>query len=485
MIPADLSPAEIDAWVRERAARDLPLYELDRAALAAAAPDLILTQDLCRVCALPAATVAEACRVIGTDAEVLTLDPHSLDDVLDAVRPSGRPRPPRTAAGALTGRLRARMAAVERAVAGRPRPRVLVLEWTDPPYLAGHWVPELVRRAGGQPVGAFPASAASPRRGPTCPRPTSSSSRRAATTSTALWPSARPLRRGCPACRSSRSTRRATSCRPDPPSSTGSRRWPGRCTPTPSRRLPQVGSRDGAAARQACVRCLPAETVGHDEHPVAAVRDHAGQELHFGRAARRHYIVPQAFGREVQRLERELGVRLFDRTSRRVALTTAGERFVVRARQVLAQVDELGRIAAEDPAQNTGVLRVGVLGFGLADRWPRMCELLAAQHPRQQLTYVDVDWDSQYDAVRSGEVDVSVAHDVGPTDGLTFDPVLDVGRFAVVPRRSPLADAEWLTESDVSGEQWVRPMGRHPVSPNGRARPGTRAARARWSAPPR
>jgi DNA-binding transcriptional LysR family regulator len=186
------------------------------------------------------------------------------------------------------------------------------------------------------------------------------------------------------------------------------------------------------------------------------------EELHFGRAARRHYIVPQAFGREVQRLERELGVRLFDRTSRRVALTTAGERFVIRARQVLAQVDELGRIAAEDPPQNTGVLRVGVLGFGLADRWPRMCELLAAQHPRQQLTYVDVDWDSQYDAVRSGEVDVSVAHDVGPTEGLTFDPVLDVGRFAVVPRRSPLADAEWLTESDVAGEQWVRPMGRHP-----------------------
>jgi iron complex transport system substrate-binding protein len=155
-IPSDLSPAEIDAWVRERAARDLPLYELDRAALAAAAPDLILTQDLCRVCALPAATVAEACRVIGTDAEVLTLDPHSLDDVLEAVTAVGSAAAAADAAGALTGRLRARMAAVERAVADRPRPRVLVLEWTDPPYLAGHWVPELVRRAGGQPVGALP-----------------------------------------------------------------------------------------------------------------------------------------------------------------------------------------------------------------------------------------------------------------------------------------------------------------------------------------
>jgi iron complex transport system substrate-binding protein len=72
VLPADLAPAEIDVWVRDRTARGLPLYELDRAALAAADPDLILTQDLCRVCALPAATVAEACRAIGTDAAVLS-----------------------------------------------------------------------------------------------------------------------------------------------------------------------------------------------------------------------------------------------------------------------------------------------------------------------------------------------------------------------------------------------------------------------------
>ena len=186
------------------------------------------------------------------------------------------------------------------------------------------------------------------------------------------------------------------------------------------------------------------------------------EELHFGRAAGRHYIVPQAFGRQVQRLERELGVRLFDRTSRRVALTQAGERFVGRARRVLAQVDELARIAEDGPPPDTDVLRVGVLGFGLADRWPQMCELVAAQHPRLRPAYVDTDWDSQYDAVRSGEVDVSIAHDIGPTDGLAFDPVLDVGRYAVVPRRSALADAEWLTEADVAAEQWVKPVGRHP-----------------------
>jgi iron complex transport system substrate-binding protein len=152
-IPPGLSPVEIDAWVRDRVARGLPMYELDREALAALAPDLILTQDLCRVCALPAGTVEDACRLIGTDAAVLSLDPHTLDDVLQAIEDVGSAAGVPTAAAELTERLRDRLAVVERAVAGRPRPRVLVLEWTDPPFLAGHWVPELVTRAGGLPVG--------------------------------------------------------------------------------------------------------------------------------------------------------------------------------------------------------------------------------------------------------------------------------------------------------------------------------------------
>lgn len=155
-IPTELTPSAIDAWVRERTARGLPLYELDRAALAAAAPDLILTQDLCRVCALPAATVAQACRAIGTEAAVLSIDPHSVEDVLGAVAAVGRAAGVPGAAAVLIESLRARLAAVEQRVADRPRPQVLLLEWTDPPYLAGHWVPELVHRAGGQPVGVAP-----------------------------------------------------------------------------------------------------------------------------------------------------------------------------------------------------------------------------------------------------------------------------------------------------------------------------------------
>jgi iron complex transport system substrate-binding protein len=95
--------------------------------------------------------VADALDAIGCRADVLSLDPRSVDDVLAGITAIGK----RIAAPAesLVGGLRARLDAVESAVGGHPRPRVLVLEWIDPPFLAGHWVPELVRRAGGEPVG--------------------------------------------------------------------------------------------------------------------------------------------------------------------------------------------------------------------------------------------------------------------------------------------------------------------------------------------
>lgn len=185
------------------------------------------------------------------------------------------------------------------------------------------------------------------------------------------------------------------------------------------------------------------------------------EELHFGRAARRHYIAAQAFGRRIQRAERELGATLFERTSRRVTITPAGERVVSQARRILAHVDELARVGATDPPADGG-LRVGILGFGLADRWPLMLELLAARRPGLRVHYVDMDWDTQYDAVRYGEVDVSIAHDIGPEDGLVADPVLNVGRFAVVPQHSELAHSPGLSMDDVADHQWVRPIGRHP-----------------------
>ncbi|WP_344412590.1 ABC transporter substrate-binding protein [Pseudonocardia ailaonensis] len=151
-LPPGLPPAEIDAWVGERVAAGLPMYELDRAALAAADPDLILTQDLCRVCALPAGTVADALDALGSDAEVVSVDPHTVDEVLAAITDVARAAGDPAAGERLVGSLRERLAEVARAVADRPRPRTLVLEWTDPAYVPGHWVPELVRRAGAEPL---------------------------------------------------------------------------------------------------------------------------------------------------------------------------------------------------------------------------------------------------------------------------------------------------------------------------------------------
>lgn len=162
-VPRGLSPARIDAWVSERAAAGLPMYELDRSALASLKPDLILTQDLCRVCALPSGTVEDACRAIGTDAAVVSLDPRYLSDVFFDIETVADAAGAPAAGRELAWSLRRRVDAVARAVEGRAQPRVLVLEWTDPPYLAGHWVPEMIRRAGGSPLGGAEGTRSSAR----------------------------------------------------------------------------------------------------------------------------------------------------------------------------------------------------------------------------------------------------------------------------------------------------------------------------------
>lgn len=151
---AGLTPREIDAAVRARVAAGEDLYTLHAGALAELAPDLVLTQDLCQVCALPAGTVIDALAHLGTTADVLTLDPHTLEDVLATITAVGtRTGVPERAAAVLAG-LRARLDSVAAAVAGLARPRVTVVEWVDPPFTAGHWVPDLVVAAGGEPVGA-------------------------------------------------------------------------------------------------------------------------------------------------------------------------------------------------------------------------------------------------------------------------------------------------------------------------------------------
>ena len=151
-----MSPAAIDAYVRSQIAAGEDLYTLDAGALAALAPELILTQDLCRVCALPAGHIAEALDYLGCAADVVTLDPHSLDDVLETIVTVGERTGTRQQAGYLVSGLRRRLADVAELVAGCARPAVAVVEWVDPPFTAGHWVPDLVTAAGGSSVAADP-----------------------------------------------------------------------------------------------------------------------------------------------------------------------------------------------------------------------------------------------------------------------------------------------------------------------------------------
>ena len=151
-----MSPAAIDAYVREQAAAGRELYTLHAGALAALAPDLILAQDLCRVCALPAGQVTQALEYLGCAAAVVTLDPRSLDDVLATIVTVGRQAGAAAQAGDLVAGLRRRLADVAGRVAGQRRPAVAVIEWTDPPFTAGHWIPDLVTAAGGRPVAAQP-----------------------------------------------------------------------------------------------------------------------------------------------------------------------------------------------------------------------------------------------------------------------------------------------------------------------------------------
>jgi len=151
-----MTAGEIDGYVRAQLAAGADLYTLHARALADLRPDLILTQDLCRVCALPSGQVEDALGYLGCQADVLSLDPHSLDDVLDSILAVGQRTGVPDRATQLVGDLRARLARVEASVAGRRRPKVAVVEWVDPPFTAGHWIPDLVSAAGGEPVAAQP-----------------------------------------------------------------------------------------------------------------------------------------------------------------------------------------------------------------------------------------------------------------------------------------------------------------------------------------
>jgi iron complex transport system substrate-binding protein len=156
-MPEGLGPEAIDTWVAAALAAGEDLYRLDADALRDLDADLVVTQDLCAVCAVDVSVVDEALDYLGCTADVLTVDPYTVSEVLDSVLAIGERTGTIAAARALVDSLVARLATVEATVAaaraaGTTAPRVLLLEWIEPPYAPGHWIPEMVTRAGGHNV---------------------------------------------------------------------------------------------------------------------------------------------------------------------------------------------------------------------------------------------------------------------------------------------------------------------------------------------
>jgi len=151
-LPATTDPVEIDRVVAASLGDGEPIYRLDREAIRDLRPDVVLSQDLCAVCAVPSGHVNAALEVLGCRAEVVSLDPGSLDEVLGCVLRVGEITGTASRAEAVVADLRRRLADVRATVAGRPRPRVFALEWGDPPFNGGHWIPDMIDTAGGEPV---------------------------------------------------------------------------------------------------------------------------------------------------------------------------------------------------------------------------------------------------------------------------------------------------------------------------------------------
>jgi iron complex transport system substrate-binding protein len=156
VIPEGLAAAEIDREVRRRTERGQAIYELDSDVLDELEPDLIVTQQVCEVCAVSYEDVRAIARKIPSEPDVLSLDPSTIGEVLADVRTLAVAAEVPEAGERLVSESADRLDRVRDAVEGADRPRVLALEWLDPPYVGGHWVPQMIELAGGEDALGFP-----------------------------------------------------------------------------------------------------------------------------------------------------------------------------------------------------------------------------------------------------------------------------------------------------------------------------------------
>jgi iron complex transport system substrate-binding protein len=151
-LPTDrpLTARETDDRVREHMDRREPLYVLNKELISKIQPDLILTQDLCRVCAVPSGQIEDALQELGCRSEVVSMDPDGLEDIMESFVDVGRATGTEPRAKELVEEMQDRIDSVRSRSARLPEIRTFCMEWLDPPFAGGHWIPEMVTLAAGQ-----------------------------------------------------------------------------------------------------------------------------------------------------------------------------------------------------------------------------------------------------------------------------------------------------------------------------------------------
>lgn len=175
----------------------------------------------------------------------------------------------------------------------------------------------------------------------------------------------------------------------------------------------------------------------------------------FARAAQEAFVTQSAFSQQIARLERELGVRLFDRTPAGTVTTPAGERFVEQARRMLTGLVSLESEVRSIGGGRTGILRVGMFGAGAGEFTPLLIDAYRSAMPGMELVFHELSMTRQFDELRAGEVDVAIVHPLCDTDDVAFTPLFDEPRFAALSARHALAEAPSVSVDELVQHPFV------------------------------